>query len=122
LTSTVASGRKYIGRVTIKGVNSTAADGIQIDFNGGTATMTSFWAGAGILASGGTDVVGTNISTSLAGAITFTTFTGESVIVVEVSFVCNAGGTLIPRFAEVSHTTGTATARIGSFMLLQDTP
>jgi hypothetical protein len=122
ITSTLASGRKYIGRLTLKCVNSSATEGIQFDFNGGTATMTNFFAGAGILASGGTDVIGTNISTSLAGAITFTTFTGESLVVIEISMVVNAGGTFIPRFAENSHTSGTATVRLGSFQWLEDTP
>lgn len=122
ISSTLVAGHKYIGEITIKCNNSTAADGIQFDFNSGTATMTSFWAGGGILASGGTDVIGTNISTSLGGAITFTTFTGESIVVLKISMVANAAGTFIPRFAEVAHTTGTATAELGSFLLLNDSP
>ncbi len=122
LTLTLVAGRKYTGRMVFKGANSTATEGLQFDFNGGTATMTSFFAGAGILASGGTDVIGANISTSLAGVINFTTFTGESVIIFEISLVCNAGGTFIPRFAENTSAIGTATARLGSFLWLEDSP
>ncbi len=122
LSITLISGRKYTGRMVLKCNNSVAADGIQIDFNGGTATMTSFWAGAGVLASGGTDTIGTNTSTSLAGVINFTVLTGETVLVVEYSGVCNAGGTFIPRFAENAHTTGTATVELGSYLFIEDSP
>jgi hypothetical protein len=122
LTLTLIAGRKYTGRMVVKCVNSVATEGVQFDFNGGTATMTNFWAGAGILASGGSDVVGTNISTSLAGAINFTTFTGESVVIIEVSLVCNAGGTFIPRAAENTHAAGTATFRLGSYLFMEDSP
>jgi hypothetical protein len=122
LSATLAAGRFYLVRMVIKGVNSQATEGLQFDFNGGTATMTDFWMGAGILASGGTDVIGTNVSTSLSGAITFTTFTGESVIVFEGYLKVNAAGTLIPRFAENTSAAGTATVRKGSLMVLVDTP
>jgi hypothetical protein len=122
LSATLVAGRFYFIRMVLKGINSTATDGLQFDFNGGTATATAFWMAAGILASGGTDVVGTNVSTSLAGVINFTTFTGESGIVFEGYIQCNAAGTLIPRFAENSHTAGTATVRVGSKMELIDTP
>jgi hypothetical protein len=122
LTLTLIAGRKYTGKFSVKCVNSVAAEGIQFDFNGGAATMTSFAAGAGILASGGTDVVGTNISTSLSGVINFTTLTGESWITIEMTMVCNSAGTWIPRFAENTTVTGTATVRLGSFVWLEDSP
>lgn len=120
LSITLIAGRKYTGRLVLKCNNSTAAEGIQLDFNGGGATMTSFWAAAGVLASGGTDTVGTNISTSLSGVINYTLLTGETVIVVEVSMVVNAGGTFIPRVAEDSHTVGTLTVELGSYLHLDN--
>jgi hypothetical protein len=120
--SSLLSGHKYTGRLVIKCNNSAAAEGIQIDFNGGSATFSSFWAGAGVLASGGTDVIGTNIATSLSGAISFSTITGETVIIVEFSGVCNGNGTFIPRFAEaVTHVTGTATVELGSNISVKET-
>jgi hypothetical protein len=122
LSATLIAGRFYFISLAVKGVNSAATEGLQFDFNGGTATATAFWMGAGILASGGTDVIGANISTSLAGVINFTTFTGESVIIFEGFIQCNAGGTFIPRFAENSHTAGTATVRAGTNMVLLDSP
>jgi len=122
LSATLQAGRFYLVRMVVKAVNSQATEGVQFDFNGGTATATAFWMGAGIFASGGTDVIGTNIATSLASAITFTTFTGESVIVFEGYIQVNAAGTLIPRFAENTSAAGTATVRKGAFMVLVDTP
>jgi hypothetical protein len=120
LSATVIAGRFYSGKMTVWCNNSTAAEGIQFDFNGGTATMTSFHAGAGIVSSGGTDVVGTNTSTALATALTFTTLTGETLIEFPISFKVNAAGTFIPRFAEATTSTGTATIRVDSFMILTD--
>lgn len=122
MSQTLIAGRKYTGRMVVKCINSSATEGLQFDFNGGAATMTNFFVGAGILSSGGTDVIGTNISTSLAGVINFTTFTGESVVVFEISLVCNAAGTFIPRFAENTSTVGTATIRLGSYLWLEDSP
>lgn len=122
LSITLIAGRKYTGRLVLKCVNSVAADGVQIDANGGTATATSFWAAAGVLASNGTDTVGTNIATALNGVMNFTVLTGETVIVVEFSIVCNAAGTLIFRAAENAHTTGTLTVRLGSYLWAEDSP
>lgn len=121
LTLTLVAGRKYFGKLIIKCNNSTAAEGFKLDFNGGTATMTAFWAAASELV-GGTTVLGTAISTSLAGVINYTTITGETVIEVNVSMVCNAAGTFIPRIAENSHAAGTLTVELGSFLLLEDSP
>ena len=122
LTITLIAGRKYTGRAVVKCKNSVAAEGIQFDFNGGTATATAFWAAAGILASSGTDVIGAPISASLAGAMTFTTITGETCILIEFSIVCNAAGTFIPRFAEATTVSGTATVELGSYLWIEDMP
>lgn len=121
LSVTLVAGKKYVGRIVLKCNNSVAAEGIQLDFNGGTATTTNFWAAAN-QAVGGTNVAGTLISTSLAGVINFTTITGETLIVAAISLVCNAGGTFIPRVAENSHSSGTLTAELGSFLILENSP
>jgi hypothetical protein len=118
---TLVAAHNYTGKLSIKCNNSVAGEGIKLDFNGGTATATSFWA-AGNQIVGGTDVLGTGISTSLAGVINFTTITGETLIELTFSMVTNAGGTFIPRFAENSHVTGTVTLELGSFAQIQDSP
>lgn len=122
LSITLIAGRKYTGEMIVKCINSTAAEGIAFAFGGGTATITNFWAGAGVLASGGTDTIGANISTTLAGVINFTVLTGETVITFKFSLVCNAGGTFIPQFSENTSAVGTATARLGSYLWAEDSP
>ncbi len=122
LSITLIAGRKYTGRLVLFCNESAAADGLQLDFNGGAATMTSFRAMAGVPASGGAVVSGVNVSTALATALTFTTFTGECCVVVEFGLVCNAAGTFIPRFSQVVHNTGTATARANSSLFVEDSP
>lgn len=121
LTLTVQAARKYIGTMRVVCNNSTAAEGIKFDFNGGTATMTSFAAAA--IAQGATaPVIGAVSSTSLAGVINYTTITGETVIEFSISFVSNGAGTVIPRFAENSTAVGTATVELGGFIMLHDSP
>lgn len=119
LTVTLIAGRKYTGRMVLKVTDSTVAEGVKLDFNGGTATMTSFAAGAGVLA-GGTNVLVNAVSSALATAINWSTITGETWVTVEISLVCNAGGTFIPRAAQNSHATGTLTTALGSYLHLDD--
>ncbi len=118
LTLPLAAGAKYGGRFVVKCLNSQAAEGIQFDFNGGSATMTSFWAGASVFVSGGADTPVLLISPGQTGVMNWVTFTGESIVVIEMSMVVNAGGTFIPRAAENSHVSGTATFRAGSYLWL----
>lgn len=120
LSITLLAGRKYTGRIVVKCNNSVAAEGIKFDFNGGGATMTSFWAAVNAFAASGTVTPGTTISTSLAGVLNYTTITGETVFLLTLSMVVNAGGTFTIRFAENSTATGTATVELGSFTQLED--
>lgn len=115
LSVTLASAGKYVGRLVLKCNNNVAAEGVKLDFGGGGATATSFWA-AGAELVGGTTVLGTVVATSLTGGINFSTITGETLIQVDFSIVVNAGGTFIPRAAENSHAAGTLTVELGSFL------
>lgn len=121
LSLPVISGSYFTAIYKYKCNNSVAAEGIKFDFNGGNATMTSFWA-VGSQQAGGTTVAGTLVSTALNGVINWSTITGETLIEITVSGVINAGGTLIPRFAESSTSSGTATLELGSFVWGQTTP
>lgn len=122
LSITLIAGRKYTGRMVVLASDSTAADGVKFDFNGGAATMTSF--AAGVTGNVQAATAGTTISTSLAGAINFTATngTGTNYVVIDITMVVNAGGTFIPRFAQNAHSTGTATADTGSYLWLEDSP
>ena len=95
------------------------AEGLKLDFNGGTATMTSFQATAESTPVGATN--GTTTSNALATALSWTAVgTADAVFAVAVSVVVNAGGTFVPRIAEVTHSTGTVTAELGSYLILED--
>jgi hypothetical protein len=122
LSVTLAAGRKYTGILAVRCSDSTAAEGIKFDFNGGTATMTSFNAGVTGNVQGAT--AGTTVSAALATAMNFTAMngTGDHWVAFAVSLVCAVGGTFVPRFAQNSHSTGTATAALGGFLHLEDSP
>lgn len=120
LTSTLLAGRKYTGEMVLFASDDVAADGLTLDFDGGTATMTSFAAQGTI-----TDTVSTrNLArtAALATDLVDATTTGSAVVTIKLGFVVNAAGTFIPRFAQTAHTTGTATVTLNSFMWLEDTP
>lgn len=108
----------YVGEAVFKCSDSTAAEGISIDFDGGAATMTAFAAGAGLI-TGGTTVAVTTVSSALATDLNWTTITGETWLVVKIGLTVNGAGTFIPRFCQgTAHTTGTATVSRGSYLML----
>jgi len=119
LSITLVSGKKYTGRLVIKCNNDQSIEGIKLDFDGGTVSVNAVWFAASAKVTSGTVVVATNITTTLAGDLSFTTITGETVIEVEVSIDVNAGGTFIPRFAEAASTSGTVTVETGSYLHLK---
>jgi hypothetical protein len=121
LTVTLVAGKKYTGRIVLIAKNSTAGEGLQFDFNGGTATMTNFQATVEATPVGAT--IGVGNTTALATALTNTTVaTTDTIYAINLTMVVNAGGTFIPRFAENSaHVSGTATVELGSHLRLDDT-
>jgi len=122
LTHTLAAGRKYSGILTLFLSTDQAAEGAKLDFDGGTATMTSF--SAGIISNEQGATVGVGVSSALATDLTLTALNGTGLNVVRVAWsaVVNAGGTFIPRLAQNSHTSGTLTAAIGSNQQIEDMP
>lgn len=119
----LAAARKYSGTLIIWANNSTAAEGLQFDFNGGTATWTSFQAGFASTPPGASLALGTLNTTSISTPLTVTTATtANALYTITFCGVVNGAGTLIPRFAEVSHTSGTAQAAVNSFIWAEDSP
>jgi hypothetical protein len=118
LSVTLAAAGIYVGEMIVKCNDSTAAEGIAFDFDGGAATMTAFAAGAGVL-TGGTTVASVTTSTAIATDLVWTTITGETWITIRMGFTANAGGTFIPRFCQgTAHSAGTATVSRGSYLVL----
>lgn len=117
LSVTVKAGRKYTFKCILFVADDVAADGVKVDFDGGTATMTSFRAHATIydtalLASAQVTAIATDFSVAVC--------TGDALIEIHGAFVCNAGGTFIPRAAQVAHTTGTLTVYLNSFLTVEE--
>lgn len=120
LSVTVVSGRKYGFKCVLVVDNSTDADGVKIDFDGGTATATYFMADA--LAIDDTATVINANTTALATDITAATFAGKHRITIEGAFEPSGNGTFIPRYAENTDGGGTLTLFRGSNLLVWDMP
>lgn len=120
LTVNLIAGRKYTGRMVLYVNQAAAADGLKVDFDGGTATMTSVYT-AITAAMGAT--VSVRTATALATDLTATDLADTSDVAVEFAFSCvvNAAGTLIPRQCkEADAAGGTMTVRVGSYIHLVD--
>lgn len=98
--------------------NSTATEGAQFDFNGGTATATVFDVAISAV---GSVTPGTVASTSLAGVLNYTVVTGTDRVFVRGYIKVNAGGTFILRAAENTTALGTFTLAAGSWLAAYDT-
>ena len=117
LSTSLKAAGVYVGQMVVQCSNSTAAEGIAFDFNGGNATMTSFGAGATIV-TGGTNVPVTTASTAINTVFDWSTITGTTWITFQINIVVNAAGTFIPRFREsTAHSSGTAQVTSGSLSL-----
>lgn len=119
LSHTVIAGRTYSFKLVVFCANSTAVDGAKFDFDGGTATATNFRQHATLF---DTALLASTQTAALATAIAAATVTGDAYFEAHGTITVNAAGTLIPRFAKNSHTTGTLTAYRGSYLWLEDTP
>ena len=124
LSMTLIAGRKYVGRLVLFAANTTAADGIRVDFDGGTATATSFIAGWEMVPGNTLSTYVNFSSTALATdlAISALSSTSQRVLAISFSIVCNAAGTFIPRISEDTNGVGTLTVAAGSYMVLEDSP
>lgn len=117
LSTTLIAARKYTFRMVLRFSNSTAADGIMVDFDGGTATATDFGVNCQVY---DTALLLSQDATALATDIVATTTTGASKMICDGSFTVNAAGTFIPRAAEEADGGGTLTVELGSHLLMED--
>lgn len=115
----VTSGKKYAFRCVLYCANSTAGDGVKIDFDGGSAAATNFRAHTKITDAA---LLTSTQTSALATDITAATITGDTEIEVNGSFEPSGTGTLIPRFAENSDGGGTLTVYRGSHLILTEIP
>lgn len=122
MSATVAAGRKYSGELALWVSNDQSSEGAKFDFDGGTATWTSFRAAVVGNVSGAS--LPTSAVSGIASDLVISTFLDTAIQCVLIRFqgVCNAAGTLIPRAAENSHTSGTLTVYLNSSMEVKDLP
>lgn len=119
LSVNLQAGRKYVFKLVLFLSDSIAADGVKIDFAGGTATETDFR--AQVTAFDAALALSTQL-VNLTDVASIATFTGNGSIEIHGSFEPLASGTFIPRYAQVVHTTGTLTVFRGSHLLVWDAP
>lgn len=104
----------YSFMITLFVEESTAADGVLIDFDGGTVTASNFRAVT--LGVDGAAVTTLSTTTALATDATIATYTNPGIITVYGTITTSNSGTFIMRAAQNTHTTGTLTFRAGSNM------
>lgn len=119
LSVTVKSGRKYAFKCILYVSDSTAAEGAQIDFGGGSATAANFRAHVTGFDTALTINTQVTTLTTPAGA---GTFTGAGMIEIHGSLRPSTDGTFAPRFAQNTHAIGTLTLFEGSHLLMWDMP
>lgn len=111
LTSALVASGTYGFEVKLIVSDSQAAEGVQCDLGGGTATFTD-------LVAGSNSVLVASVVTSATTTFANGTLTGTQLVVIEGTVTVNAAGTWIPRCAQASHATGTLTVRRGSSFVL----
>lgn len=120
LSTPVTSGRKYSCEMTLMQSQSVAADGVRIDFEGGTATATNFRAHVTIL--DGTAYDTHTAVTALATDVTSTDVGTTVLTKADIAFEPSSTGTFIPRVGLEAASTGTITTARGSTLHCKDEP
>lgn len=114
-TTNLTAGKTYRITGNIYVVDSVAAEGIKIALDAGTATATNIR--AEMIITDSALKTAAQVS-ALATATTAATVTGDSIIQIVGTITVNAAGTFGIRFAQNSHTSGTATLYQGSVLHL----
>lgn len=123
LSVTLIAGRKYSFRVVYY-FTTVATSGVQVDMGGGAATFTSFQGDIEIDNLSTFGVSGGGEMTASTTAIGVTALGTSTKVEINGGFVCNAGGTFKPRFAQNAEGVGAESviAKIDSHMLVWDMP
>ena len=124
LSATLISGRTYNFTVNLLMADSTAADGMKLDFNGGAATITNFRVNCVATndTTGATVAFTAATSTTLAGVLNIATMasTGTHMVICNGTIVPSSSNTFILRAAQNAHSTGTLTITRGSWISIKD--
>jgi hypothetical protein len=118
---TVTNGQIYNFKAIVFLQDSTAADGAQINFNGGSAAATDFRVHC-ILDDTTTTITNSAQATALATAFSIASLTGLAQWACNGTFEPSSTGTFILQGAQNAHTTGTLTLFRGSQMWFENMP
>jgi hypothetical protein len=113
----LTAGRNYTFELKLFAANSTAAEGIRLDYDGGSATATNFISHCVI---SDTAQILSSQTAAIATDVTVATMTGASLVSCAGDIEVNAGGTFIVRAAEATTVVGTLTIKRGSWLIMQD--
>ncbi len=119
----VVSGRKYRFTFTLFFTESVVGEGIKVDFNGGGAGATNFRVHGELVTDlGAITSLTAATSTTLAGVMNIGTVSSanQQCFKFEGTIEPSSSGTFIPRFAQNSHASGTATALRGSNLVVTE--
>lgn len=125
LSVTVKTGRKYVFTLVLHLADSTAADGVAIDFSAGSATSTNLRIGCTLSNDTGGAVTQANaVSTAFGTVINATAMTtvNQHLYVCEGAFEPASNGSFQMRARQNTHSTGTLTIFRGSTMTFDDLP
>jgi hypothetical protein len=119
LSVTLAAARKYSFKLVLYVNDSVAADGVKVDFDGGTATMTTFRAHGTLF---DTALLLSSQTSAIATDFAVATVTGDAMVEIHGSMTVNGAGTFIVQAAQNAHTAGTLTIYKGSHLIIEDMP
>lgn len=126
LSISLLAGRSYRFRLEYY-FTTVATSGVQVDLNGGSATMTALQ-GHGYMTNLGTYVSEGNLAgaelTALTSTVALTATGTNTMVVMEGALTVNAAGTFIPRFAQNAETGAaeSVTAKVLSHLVMEDVP
>lgn len=108
--------RSYAIRWVLFVDNTTAADGIKLDMQNGTASVSSVK--ASIIGHDNSGLLINARVTSLATSTSAATLTGNGVVVIDAGVTITTAGTVKVRVAKNSNTTGTVSIRALSYVVV----
>lgn len=116
LSVTVVSGKEYIFQITLR-MNDDHAEGLVLDLDGGSATVSEIWATYKGFDNSFNFVA---VTTALATDATSDGFAGVGQVEINGTFTASANGTFMPRFSQKTHTAGTLKVLKGSSISIQE--
>lgn len=119
LSVPVTLNRKYKFELEMHFSESVAAEGLAVDFGGGSAAATNFRASA-ILSDAGADTIASGNTTGALGDDIIAVTADDGILLVKGCFEPSSSGTFIPRYAQAAHAAGTLTILRGSSLVIWD--